>query len=42
MAGNFQLKLKKCSSATGSMESDKWEETDADAALFVPCKKAAC
>lgn len=39
--GDFQLKLKKYCSVTGSMESDKWEETGADAALLVPCKKAA-
>lgn len=32
--GYFQLKLKKSSSATGSMESGDWEETGADAALF--------
>lgn len=32
--GYFQLKLKKCCSVTGSVESNKWEETGADAALF--------
>lgn len=39
--GCFQLKLKKRSSATGSMESDKWEETGADAALFGTLQKGS-
>lgn len=42
--GYFQLKLEKCSSsATGSMNSDKWEEKELTQMLLylVPCKKAA-